>query len=193
MHETIMLLQGPIRPFFRWLKKEFEQAGYRVFKVNFNGGDQLFYSSGISYRHCHNSFRDYIRNFMKSAGVTQVYLYGDCRPLHRTAVEVANELCIPVRVFEESLRRLEATYLGASSSIAEESAIRIQEAELINEFVKRARQVEPNGRLVVASEGKLVDIRLQDKDVITLPPRTDAILVMPKVEIKSLQVAATVT
>ncbi|MCL7945153.1 polysaccharide biosynthesis/export family protein [Marinobacter sp. ATCH36] len=84
---------------------------------------------------------------------------------------------------EESLRRLETTYLGASSSTAEESAIRIQEAELISQFVQRAREVEPNGRLVVANEGELVDIRLQDKDVVTLPQRTDSILVSGEVYI----------
>ncbi|MGM0768009.1 MAG: polysaccharide biosynthesis/export family protein [Pseudomonadota bacterium] len=87
------------------------------------------------------------------------------------------------KALEDSLRRLETTYLGASSSTAEESAIRIQEAELISEFVQRAREVEPNGRLVVANEGELVDVRLQDKDVITLPQRTDAVQVSGEVYI----------
>lgn len=82
---------------------------------------------------------------------------------------------------EESLRRLETTFLGASSSTAEESAIRIREAELISQFVQRARQVKPSGRLVVAEEGKLVDVRLQDRDVITLPSRTDSIIVSGEV------------
>lgn len=84
---------------------------------------------------------------------------------------------------EDSLRRLETTYLGAPSGTAEESAIRIREAELISQFVTKARQVKPNGRLVVAHEGALVDIRLQDGDIITLPPRTDAILVSGEVYI----------
>tara|TARA_Y100001001_G_scaffold163790_1_gene193862 strand:+ start:2807 stop:4546 length:1740 start_codon:yes stop_codon:yes gene_type:complete len=84
---------------------------------------------------------------------------------------------------DDSLRRLETTYLGASSSTVEESAIRAREAELISQFVREARQVEPNGRLVVAHEGKLVDIRLQDGDVITLPQRTDSILVSGEVYI----------
>lgn len=84
---------------------------------------------------------------------------------------------------DSSLRRLETTYLGASSSTAEESAIRIQEAELISRFVEEARKVEPNGRLVVAHEGKLVDVRLQDGDIITLPQRTDAVLTSGEVYI----------
>lgn len=82
---------------------------------------------------------------------------------------------------EESLRRLETTFLGASSSTMEESAIRIREAELITQFVQRARQLKPSGRLVVAEQGRLVDVRLQDRDVITLPARTDSIIVSGEV------------
>ncbi|TVT30866.1 polysaccharide biosynthesis/export family protein [Marinobacter vinifirmus] len=87
------------------------------------------------------------------------------------------------RALEDSLRRLETTYLGASSDTAEESAIRVKEAELISQFVKEARKVEPNGRLVIANEGKLVDVRLQDGDIITLPQRTDSILISGEVYI----------
>lgn len=81
----------------------------------------------------------------------------------------------------ESLRRLETTYLGAPSSTVEESAIRVREAELISTFVAKAREVKPNGRLVVAHQGEIIDLRLQDGDIITLPPRTDAILISGEV------------
>ena len=84
---------------------------------------------------------------------------------------------------EESLRRLETTYLGASSSTVEEATIRIREAELITQFVQRAREVEPNGRLVVSYNDEVVDIRLQDGDIVTLPQRTDSILVSGQVYI----------
>jgi len=75
-----------------------------------------------------------------------------------------------------SLQRLENTYLTASSSTSEEAAIRVQEAKLIQDFVARASKIEPNGRLVVATEGGVSDVRLQDGDVITLPPMADSIL-----------------
>ncbi|MEE2001543.1 polysaccharide biosynthesis/export family protein [Alkalimonas sp. MEB108] len=83
----------------------------------------------------------------------------------------------------ESLRRLETTYLGASSATVEESAIRVREAELISAFVARAREVEPNGRLVVSHRDQLLDLRLQDGDVITIPERSDSILVSGEVYI----------
>ncbi|MDN5850290.1 MAG: SLBB domain-containing protein, partial [Nitrococcus sp.] len=82
---------------------------------------------------------------------------------------------------KESLRRLETTYLGASSSTAEEARIRVEEAALIQDFVKRARQVDPNGRIVVAHDGEIRDIRLQDGDVITIPERSDSVLITGEV------------
>lgn len=82
---------------------------------------------------------------------------------------------------ESSLKRLERTYLTATSSTAEEAAIRVKEAELIMDFVKRAGQVEPNGRLVVANGQRLADVRLQDGDVITIPTKSDSILVSGQV------------
>lgn len=82
---------------------------------------------------------------------------------------------------ESSLKRLERTYLTATSSTAEEAAIRVKEAELIMDFVKRAGHVDPNGRLVVANGQKIADVRLQDGDVITLPTKSDSILVSGQV------------
>ncbi len=81
----------------------------------------------------------------------------------------------------ENLRRLETTYLGASSSSAEEASIRIKEAELIKEFVRKAEQVEPTGRMVVSYRDRIADIRLQDGDVITLPEISDSLLISGEV------------
>ncbi|WP_447529209.1 polysaccharide biosynthesis/export family protein [Vreelandella sp. TE19] len=82
---------------------------------------------------------------------------------------------------EDSLRRLETTYLSAPSSTNEEAQVRAQEAELIQNFVERARELEPSGRMVVAYDGKISDIRLQDGDVITIPEISDSLLVSGEV------------
>ncbi len=44
--ERVLLLQGPVGPFFRRLADDLTRAGAQVFKVNFNGGDWLFYQNG---------------------------------------------------------------------------------------------------------------------------------------------------
>lgn len=85
------------------------------------------------------------------------------------------------RALEESLQRLESTYLGASSSSPEEAQIRAKEAELISAFVQRAREVETTGRLVVAHRGEISNIRLRDGDVVTIPEISDSIQISGEV------------
>lgn len=85
------------------------------------------------------------------------------------------------QALEDSLRRLETTYLSAPSSTNEEAKVRVQEAELIQDFVNRARELEPSGRLVVASNNGIADIRLQDGDVITIPEVSDSVLISGEV------------
>jgi len=81
----------------------------------------------------------------------------------------------------QSLARLETTYLGAPSSTRDEAEIRVREAELIRTFVDRASKVEPNGRVVVAENDVITDVRLQDGDVITIPEKADSVLISGEV------------
>ena len=82
---------------------------------------------------------------------------------------------------EESLQRLEARYLTASSQTDRESVIRAQEATLIGQFVQRARQVEPNGRLVVANNGEIANVILQSGDTISIPNHSESVLLSGEV------------
>lgn len=81
----------------------------------------------------------------------------------------------------ESLKRLEARYLTASSQTDEEAAIRAQEAQLISQFVANARQAEPSGRMVVARHGKIANILLQSGDTISIPRISDSVLLSGEV------------
>ena len=48
---------------------------------------------------------------------------------------------------------------------------------MISEFIKRARAVEPNGRLVLASKSKVQDVRLEMGDIISIPRRQESVMV----------------
>ena len=85
------------------------------------------------------------------------------------------------RAIEDSLRRLEAAALGATSQTDEESQIRLDEAKLITEFVSRAREFEPEGILVVARNGEIQDLLLQPDDIIAIPENTNVVLVSGEV------------
>lgn len=82
---------------------------------------------------------------------------------------------------QESLQRLESRFLTTTALTTDETSIRTTDAELIGQFVERARQIQPNGRLVVASNGKLANVLLQQGDVISIPSKSDSVLLSGEV------------
>ena len=96
--------------------------------------------------------------------------------LRREAIAMRQE-----KALRESLARLEARYLTASSQTDQESSIRAREAELISHFVETARQVKPSGRLVVARDGEVANVLLQSGDTVTIPSRSDSVLLSGEV------------
>ncbi|PLX88642.1 MAG: capreomycidine hydroxylase [Desulfuromonas sp.] len=85
------------------------------------------------------------------------------------------------KALEEALQRLEKTALTATSQGVEEANIRVREAELITQFVAKAREVEPDGTVVVEQNGELADIYLENGDVVVIPPKSDVILISGEV------------
>ncbi|MDR1856678.1 MAG: SLBB domain-containing protein [Desulfovibrio sp.] len=79
------------------------------------------------------------------------------------------------KAIAESLRRLEETALTAGSSSTEEAQIRAKEAEMVTKFVERAKNVEPEG-IVVLGKGE-THIVLEDGDVIVIPAKSDVVMV----------------
>ena len=84
-------------------------------------------------------------------------------------------------VILDSLRRLEETVLTATSSTPEEAQIRVKEAELIQDFVKRASQLEPDGVVVVSRRGQVSDFWLEDGDEIVIPQKSNVVMVTGEV------------
>lgn len=87
------------------------------------------------------------------------------------------------QALDDSLRRLELAVLSASSQTDEEARIRGRDAELISSFVARARELQPEGVLVVASERGIENVHLQPGDVVTIPERSNVVLVSGEVMI----------
>lgn len=104
---NILLLQGLMGPFFRLIGRELRRRGYGVWKVNFNGGDRLFWRlpGGIDFTGRANEWPDTLAKIIVEHDITDVILFGDCRPLHSAAIAVCARLHIPVHVFEEGYLR----------------------------------------------------------------------------------------
>lgn len=92
---------------------------------------------------------------------------------------------------EESLRRLERSVLTAPASSDGEAAIRAKEAELILKFVERASTVRPEGKIVVSDRGKVANIRMEDGDIIVIPPKSDVVMISGEVQVPQSVVYAT--
>lgn len=84
-------------------------------------------------------------------------------------------------VIQDSLRRLEQTALTSTSSTPEEAQVRVKEAELIQDFVKRASQLEPDGVVVISRRGQISDLWLEDGDEIVIPQKSNVVMVTGEV------------
>jgi len=102
-----LFLQGPNGPFFRRLADELSGQGVRTTKVNFNAGDALFFRgpNAISYRQPMEEWPVYLEALVEDRGIDAIFLFGDCRPLHRQAIQIAHERGLGVWVFEEGYLR----------------------------------------------------------------------------------------
>lgn len=104
---SVLLLQGLMGPLFRRLGQELIAAGHKVHKVNFNGGDRLFWRlpGGIDYRGTLADWPQVFAGLLTEHGVTDVVLFGDCRDHHMPAIRLCRDLGVAVHVFEEGYIR----------------------------------------------------------------------------------------
>ncbi|MBQ7456202.1 MAG: polysaccharide biosynthesis/export family protein [Desulfovibrio sp.] len=87
------------------------------------------------------------------------------------------------KAIDDALRNLEKSVLTARSQSVDEAKIRVQEATLVQDFVKRASMIEPDGVVVVAHKGVIKDPILEDGDVVYIPHKSDVIQVVGEVAI----------
>ncbi len=80
-------------------------------------------------------------------------------------------------LLDRTLRQLEQSVLTAPTRSDGEAEIRVREAELVRQFVERAREIKPEGRVVVSANGQPANIRLEAGDVVVIPQRTDVVLI----------------
>ena len=103
----ILLLQGPVGPFFDELSKAFEKSGCVIRRVIFNGGD-WFYSSGpkrLLYRNGESGWRSFIDNLTDGFQPDVAILFGDERPIHKIAIDTFKQKGIEYWCFEEGYIR----------------------------------------------------------------------------------------
>lgn len=104
---SFLFLQGPCSPFFAYLADHLRSLGHTVHKINFNSGDVVYWAPRKAYY-----FRDelsalpgFFETFWLKHAITDQILFGDCRPVHKPAINRAESFGIRTHVFEEGYFR----------------------------------------------------------------------------------------
>jgi protein involved in polysaccharide export with SLBB domain len=80
-----------------------------------------------------------------------------------------------------ALRNLETSVLTARSSTNEESRLRKDEAELMLQWVERAKAVEPSGQVMIAQSVQRDELLLENGDIVRIPKQDGLVLVSGEV------------
>lgn len=104
---SVLLLQGPLGPFFDHLSRSFRAVGQPVHKINFNGGDQSYYyqDNALSYTGTTEDWPRFLAQFIHDHNIRVVMAYGDCRFYHRKAKQVCIDEDVRYIALEEGYLR----------------------------------------------------------------------------------------
>ncbi|KQX20875.1 MULTISPECIES: capsule biosynthesis protein [unclassified Sphingomonas] len=104
--QRFLFLQGPPGPFFERLGSALRDLGHAVHRINLNAGDVASWSGpAIDYRGTAERWPSFVDDYLVQHAITDVILFGDCRPLHNAARGMARLRGVRVHVFEEGYIR----------------------------------------------------------------------------------------
>lgn len=134
-------------PFFARLADFLAAHGQAVHKVNFNGGDALFFRGhrAVSYTGSQEAWPAWLSGHVRRHRIDAVVVFGQMRWMHRGAGEVARFLGIPVYVFEEGYVRpdyvtLERDGVNARSTLPRNGAFYLMQPPAATKRPEPTRQ-----------------------------------------------------
>lgn len=103
---NFLFLQGPPGPFFRELAEELGARGCGIHRINLNSGDRADWPGAATDYHGRPSrWALFVDRYLRDHAITDLVLFGDCRPMHMVAHQLAKLREIDVHVFEEGYIR----------------------------------------------------------------------------------------
>jgi capsular polysaccharide export protein len=140
---AFVFLQGPPGPLFRQLGAAIAAEGYRVYRINLSGGDSYDWPDGaIDFRGRYSDWPVFFDRFLRKHRITDLVLFGDCRPYHVSAHGMAVLRGVRTHVLEEGYLRphwmtFELEGVNARSTLSRDKSW----------FRKEAMRIPPEPRL----------------------------------------------
>lgn len=138
-NRVFLFLQGPPGPLFRRLGQSMSELGVTVHRINICGGDARDWPEGaVNFRGRLSDWPAFIDRIFREFGVTDLMLFGDCRPYHVSARGLAKLRGVRTHVLEEGYLRpdwmtLEREGVNAGSLLSRDK----------NWFLQEAMRLEP--------------------------------------------------
>ncbi len=103
---NFLFLQGPPGPLFRRLGAAIAGRGHGVYRINLNGGDLRDWPDATAnFRGRFSEWPVFFDKFLRERGITDLVLFGDCRPYHVCAHGLAATRSVRTHVLEEGYLR----------------------------------------------------------------------------------------
>ena len=134
---TFLFLQGPPGPLFRRLGQAMAERNVAVHRINISGGDRRDWSDGaVDFRGRFSEWPAFFDRYLRQHAVTDILLFGDCRPYHVSALGIAELRNVRTHVLEEGYLRpdwmtLEREGVNARSTLGRDKHRFLREAKLL--------------------------------------------------------------
>ena len=132
---SYLFLQGMPTQFFRALGRGLTRGGHQVHRIALNGGDLVLwpYGDGASFRGRGADWAGFVLDRLAAWSVTDLVLFGDCRPAHAESIALARPRGVRIHVFEEGYLRpnwitLERDGVNARSSLPKDPQVYCERA-----------------------------------------------------------------
>jgi capsular polysaccharide export protein len=143
-NRTFLFLQGPPGPLFKRLGQAMSERGVAVHRINICGGDVRDWpDDAINFRGRLSDWPAFIDRLLREFRVTDLILFGDCRPYHVSARGLAKLRGVRTHVLEEGYLRpdwmtLEPEGVNAGSTLSRDKSWFLEEAKRLGPEVESA-------------------------------------------------------
>lgn len=107
--------------------------------------------------------------------ITQVYVTENADvpniQLFRASVKERQQ-----KLLEVAIKNFESSVLTARSATSDEARLRKEEADLLLQWVERAKEIEPSGQVVIAGAPDLASFLLENGDIVRIPTKDNVVV-----------------